>query len=478
MQRLLAEVRKKTLEKRYRDDNGLEFGRFKLVVKVKGAAAGALSVPKTFIGKEASLTRDFMFPWKVKKGDLLVLDPKESAKILRKRGPRVDLECTRAGVVEKRSGDVDSDGYAEDILANCFVSAVYQPQRGARLLSLRGCAGEDRFAQPLDYIMAGKYILLGGAEELIVEGGSPGEIWKSEFERTEPEPATGSAELRFSRSLKSPEGVTISKEVELESDLPGVVGRYVISYAGETERKDAKKDGDEASGDGSAGKAGDKKEKDETDVTFVVRMSTRADGHPASLSVFDVPGGRGLTKVRYHRPGYGRRWRWRDWRDEHFGLKPGFVISRHEREGRVLAILFGTRRGCHLSIRSDYQGPELQLRHAPRKIPKGGRALYGVAFLVGSDVAANDTTMFLASKGRAGRGGIPVALTVRTSRKGDPFRVSIRTAQGRRSVTLSARDLAGAGRVHTKTINIPRGSFPIECTTTVGGERLSVRVEA
>ncbi len=331
--------------------------------------------------------------------------------------------------------------------------------------------------------MGGRYILLGGVEEVVFESGSPGELWKSEFKRGEPAANGASAEIGYRLALKEPEGVEFSKEVRVLADLPGVIERYVLRYSGKPKKEEQPGDSSDR-GDGAPlgptdgrGKDG-KKRKDEVDLTFGIRLSTPSDGHPASRNVFDVPTGRGMSLVRFHRPGYGRRWRWRDWRDEHAGLAAGFLISRHEELGRVLAVLFGPRRVPLVGIRCDFQGPELMIRHAPRKLTKGRRAEFGVGLFIGDAVAASESSMLLVSKGRAGRAGVPVAFTVRTSRRIEAPRVSLATARGRKTATLRSLDLPFAGTIYTKTLTLPKGSLPLTCTATVGRESLTCRLEA
>lgn len=480
MHRLLVKVRHKRLKRQYRDKNGLACGRYALRVRVEGSAIGALKVPEGLVGREASLTRDFLLPWGVKVGDLLVLDPAESARVLCRRRPSVSDGCSRTGRPEVQSGDVDRDGYPEDILTNAFIRAVVQPHRGARIQSLCDCDGVDRFAQPFDYIMGGKLILLGGAEELIVESGSPGDMWKAGFRRDEPSEGSDAVEIGYSHKLTSPDGMNFSKRVRVERGLPGVLVSYAVSYSGKSKRDE---ETEAAAGErpDRRGRADDRakaKEDDRTDVTFCVRVSTPVLGEVGSRNVFDVPGPSGLTLVRYHRPGYGRRWRWRDWRDEHFGLSAGFVLSRHEELDTVMAVLFGPRKAAHVSIRCDYQGPELHVSHARRKIAKGRKQEYGLAFLVGHAVAASVDSMLVLTRGRAGRGGLPVSITLRTRRRIERARATLLMPGGRKTATLVRRDLAGAGHVYTRSLRLPRASFPMSCAVTVGSERLSVDLEA
>ena len=367
-------------------------------------------------------------------------------------------------------------------MTNAFVRAVVQPHRGARVQSLCDCDGIDRFAQPFDYIMGGKLILLGGAEESITESGSPGDLWKAAFQRGEPADGTDAVEIRYSRTLKSPEGVSFSKRVRIERDLPGVLESYAVSYSGKAKRnkKGGASDGKHPGGGGEPEDQDHAKaEKDDkADVTLCVRISTPVLGEIGSRNVFDVPGPSGVTLVRYHRPGYGRRWRWRDWRDEHFGLRAGFVVSRHEELGAVMAVLFGPRRTAHVSIRPDYQGPELTVSHVRRKITKGRTQEYGLAFLVGHAVATTPDSMLLLTRGRPGRDGVPVAMTLRTRRRIERARATILTAGGRKTATLARRDLPGAGRVYTKAVRLPRAAFPISCSVKAGAERFSVDLEA
>ncbi len=474
MKRLLVKVQTKALEKRYRDRNGLEYGRYRLGVRVEGSAIAALAVPERVVGRKTVVRRDFMLPWGVKKGDLLVLDPTESGRILGKRGKKVDLACARAGSIDARSGDVDKDGYDEDILANAFLTAVVQAHRGARVLSLKGCSGEDRLAQPNDYVMGGKYILLGGVEEILLESGSSSEIWKSAFKREEPACDDESAGLTYSRDLESPEGATLTKEIRVERDFPGLEEHYVVRYAGKPEKVGKKVTAEATPAGRKSGKKAKKKE-DTAEVTFGVRLSTSSGGGPGSRNVFDLPGAAGLQTIRYHRPAFGRRWRWRDWRDEHFGLRSGYFVSRNEQSGRAMAVIFNPRTTALVAVRSDYQGPEIMVRHVTRTIRKGRRAEYGIALLLGDRVTCSAASMFLVSRGRAGRGGTPYAFTVRTRRRlKSPPRVTLTTAAGPKRITLRAREIREAGTIYTKTITLPKASSPDTCTASVAGERLTL----
>ena len=470
MLRLLAEVKSHELKRRYSGAGGLEYGRYRVRVKIRGSALTALKVPDRFVGREVTLRRDFMMPWGVKKGDLLVLDQKESARVVGTRRSGAGEDSPPAGRVAAESADVNRDGYAEDVVANAFASAVVQPHRGARLVSLTDPSGSDRFAQPFDHTIGGRYILLGGAEAAIAEGGTPGEIWKSAFEREEVAAGGDRAEIAYERALKSPEGVTLGKVLVMEPDLPGVLERYSVFYAGN--KKERENPGAEDAPEGASGRR-----KDETNVTLVVRMTTPVLGLDGSRNVFDVPSSSGIRTVRYHRPGFGRRWRWRDWRDEHFGMAGGFVLSRHEELGNVLAILFNARRASHLSVRSDYTGPEVSILHAPRKLRKGRRAEFGVAFLVGESVARVGGSMLMVSRGRRSRGRIPLALTLRTGSRLDRVRVAVSAGRGRRAISLTRRDLPEIGAVWTRVIDVAPGELPATFAATVRGDRLSVTVE-
>lgn len=476
MHRLLVKVREKRLKKRYRDANGLEYGRYALGAEVLGSAIDALKVPESHIGRRVSMTRDFLSPWGVKVGDLLVLDPSESARVLCRTRPAPLGRCSMSGRPRFESGDVDRDGFPEDLLTNAFVRAMVQPHRGARIQSLCDCDGTDRLAQPFDYIMGGKYILLGGAEEYIAEGGAPGDLWKAAFKRGDPEEAPDDVEIGYSHALKSPEGVAFSKRVRVERDIPGVLERLTVSYAGKPKKASEAPEPDARAQEG--GERAKAEKKDEAAVTLCVRLTTPTHGEIGSRNVFDVPGPDGLELVRYHRPGYGRRWRWRDWRDEHFGLRAGFVVSRHEEVGAAMAVLFSPRRTAHVSIRRDFQGPELTVSHVQTKVAKGRKKEYGLALLIGHAVATTADSMLLLTRGRGGRGGVPVAITLRTRRKVERVRAAVSTAGGRTAPVLSRRDLPSAGHVFTKTVRLPRSAFPLSCSVKVGGERLSVDLEA
>jgi len=476
MHRLLVKVREKRLRKRYRDRNGLEYVRYALRARVEGSAIDALKVPRGHVGRDVSLTRDFLLPWGVKVGDLLVLDPSESARVLCRRRPPTLGRCSTTGVPRCESGDVDRDGFAEDLLTNAFVRAVVQPHRGARVQSLSDCAGTDRLAQPFDYIMAGKLILLGGVEEYIAEGGSPGDMWNAAFQRDEPAESADAVEIGYSHAPKSPQGVKFSKRVRVERGIPGVLERFTIAYAGKPTKEGGATEPDGEPQEGGEGKKAQKK--DEADVTLCLRLVTPVLGDVGSRNVFDVPGPDGLELVRYHRPGYGRRWRWRDWRDEHFGLRAGFLISRHEELGAAMAVLFNRRRVGHVSIRRDFQGPEVTVCHVRGKLAKGRRREHGLALLIGHAVTATADSLLLLTRGRSGRGGIPVAITLRTEGRIERPRAVVSTAEGRRTLLLPRRDLPGAGHIFTATLQVPRSAFPLSCTVRAGAERLSTDLEA
>jgi hypothetical protein len=473
MHRLLVRVREKRLKKRYRDRNGLEYARYALRARIEGSAIDALKIPEEHVGRRVSLTRDFLLPWGVKVGDLLVLDPSESARVLCRR-PAAPARCSTTGEPEIRSGDVDRDGFAEDILTNAFVRAVVQPHRGARVRSLVDCDGTDRLAQPFDYIMAGKLILLGGVEEYFAEGGSPGKIWNTAFRRDEPAAAGDIVEVRYARALKSPEGVKFSKRVRIERDLPGVVERFTVSYGGKP--KGGGDGADEEAGEGTGKTKAEKK--DEAALSLCVRLITPVLGEIGARNVFDIPGPAGLETIRYHRPGYGRRWRWRDWRDEHFGLKGGFIVSRHEDLGAFMAVLFNRRRVAHVSVRRDYQGPELTITHGASKIAKGGRRQYGLGLLLGHAAATTGDSLLLLTRGKPGRGGTPVAVTLRTEARLERPRAVVRTRDGRTTTVLTRRDLGGAGHVYTATLRVRRAALPLSCGVRVGSGRLSANLEA
>jgi hypothetical protein len=464
MQRLLVQVQGKKLKKRYTASNGLGYGRYALTVEVQGPAVEALGLPDGVVGRRASITRDFLLPWVVKRGDLLVLDPAESARFLRPRGRetarRAALPVSGADIVAL---DVDGDGFAEDVFRNVFATAAVQPHRGARVASLVGADGGDRFARPLDHIMAGKYVLLGGAEETIVEGGAPDEIWKSRFDRVAGG-SDGAPEIRYTRALKSPEGLSVEKTVRVGPTLPGVATTFTARYAGRA-----------AGGENETSRPGGK---DTSQVTLAVRISTPVLGDVGARNVFSIPGGRSVRTVRYHRPGGGRRWRWRDWRDEHFGIAGGYVVSRHEESGNVLVVLFHPRRVGHVTVRSDFTGPEIAINHRTATIARGRRRTWGAAYLVGDSVAVGPSSFLLVSRGAEGQRGVPVAFTVRTA--GRPERVSavVEAGAGSRRIRLSRLDVPEVGTIFTRTAFFDADALPRAVSTTVGGSVLSIRMEA
>jgi len=472
MQRLLGEVVRNERKRRYRGPNGLEHAECRTTVRVVGSAVEALAAPDRVVGRETTVRRDCVLPWTPKKGDLIVLGASESARILRRRS-RAGAEQPTGGVL-LASRDVDVDGFEEDVLSNAFVTAAVQAHRGARLLSLAGADGTDLFARPEEYTMAGKYVLLGGAELVVSEAGNPGEIWRSAFDREEGGvEGTGDearGEVSYSRRLKNPAGVRVEKTVRLDVGLPVVMESYTVRYLGKLAGK-----GEDGSKD-SAGSAKDSK--DEQELTLAVRMSTALLAPEPSLNVFELPCSDGVHLVRYHKPGFGRRWRWRDWRDEHFGLRGGVLVVRWETSPRALVVLFSQRRAAHVSVRSDYPGPEVSLVHRTRKLKKGRSARMGVAYVAADAVDVGRSGVLAVARGRGGGGREPVSVLLRASGSARYKRASVEGRDGTRGVTLRRLELPEAGHVYAGTVELPAGAAPVVVRARAGDERLELELGA
>lgn len=479
---LLAEVRGRDLKKRYRGRNGLEYERYSVRARITGSAVGALAVPDRVVGRDVTLRRDCLRPWAVRKGDLLVLDPVESARALCPREPRPLRDMPVAGAVRVESCDVDRDGFEEDVVANAFVRAVFQGHRGARLSSLSGADATDRLARPFEYIMAGKYVLLGGVEPFVVEGGSPGEIWKSAFERlgTPWQPENGAGTSRssgrsaaYGLDLESPAGVRLTRSVRVEPWFPGVMETCVAQYSGRSSRSRGEESGVPKAGGPKPGDAA----KDETDVTLALRISPATSGDTPSLNMLEIPCIDGLHTVRFHQPGFGRRWRWRDWRDEHFGARGGFLVCRNEGSNGVLAVLWNARRLSYVCTRSDYTGPEIDLVHRTRKLRKGRSCGVGAAYLVGDASAVRGDSLLLASRSGESGGKRHLALVLRTPRETGSVRARVECAGGRRVVALRPISVPEVGIVRTGVLELEADAFPATVTVGSGPESLSLRLE-
>ncbi len=473
--RLLAEVTTVDLAKSRRDRSGLEYDRYDVRARVLGSAMEALPAPDGVVGRDVRLVRECLRPWKVRKGDLLVLDPAESARVLCRRRPRAEEDLPSGAGVRLETLDIDRDGFEEQVVSNAFARAVFQWHRGARLASLEGASGSDRLTRSYEYLMAGKYILLGGVEPFIAEAGSPGEIWKSSFEAVDGEPPSdGSYRSSHRRTLESPAGVSLAVGAAMLPGLPGIAMTYEAGYAGKPPR------GGEA-GPGESGetcsRAGEKDEPDTTEVTLGVRAFTNPAGPVPSLNVFEIPCSDGVHSVRFHPPTFGRRWRWRDWRNEHFAVRGGFAVSRNEALGNALVMLFGQRKVSFVSVRSDYTGPELDILHKTRKLAKGRRHAVGAAFLVADAVSVARSAMFMAAIGSGRRGRRQVAFVLRTPGGGGGRRATLTCADRRRTLTLTPLALPEAGTVWTGTLELGRSAFPLRASVRAGAQHLELGLE-
>jgi len=463
--RLLAEIVEAKETGRRAARSGPARASFRLRVKVKGSAVGALGAPDGVVGREGTLRRDFLLPWAPRRGDLVVLDPAESRRFLAPRGVR-RLAPGGTGAPRVTSADTDGDGWPEDVFANAFAAGAVQPHRGARLQSLVGRDGNDRFAQPMAHIMAGQYVLLGGAEVFLPDAGMPGEVWKAPFLRAVSKDA---AEVAYSRKLSSPRGVTLTQTVRMEPGLPAVLVLATAAYAGRPTADEPDDDGAES---GRGGR------KDTADLGLGFRVSTPALGAVGSRNLFQIPSAGQLVTVRFHRPAHGRRWRWRDWKDEFFRLAPGFVVSRNERDGNALVVLFGGGPASVVVVRSDFEGPEIMLRGPRRTVAKGGRVSLGAAFLPADAVAASGTSLLAVSLGRQRGGEMPAAVVLRTSRRAGSPVVTLSGSSGRgRAARLVRKEIPGAGVVRSAVVRLRATDLPVRFSVSVGGERLACTVE-
>jgi hypothetical protein len=429
----------------------------KLRVRVVGPVVAALSVPDRVKDRVLTVTRDVPMPWGIRAGDTVVLSPGEGARLLSSRRAEPPAPPEVSGEVRLDEADLDRDGYDEDVLSNAYVRAVLQPHRGGRLLSFVDGRGVDRLAQPGQHIMAGKYVLLGGAEDVIVESGTPGDLWNASLDRG---PESGGSSVLYTMDLKSPEGVRFAKRAALEPDLPLFSSEVTLRYEGRKAER--------SNGEGDAGEGGDRKR-----LSYAVRLST-AVGEPDSMNVFHVPGPRGMRVVRFHRPPHGSRWRWRDWRNERFGLTSGFLLSRHEQLERPLLVLFGGRRALYASFLNDLAGPETVLRHRTATVAAGRATTFGVAFLCGDAAAAAGRSALVLSRSRSGG---DLAVCVRTGRRADRLRASLHVGGRRRSLTLVPRRLGRAGFVMAGTLSGGEAAGPVRCRVAVGGDHLAAELE-
>jgi hypothetical protein len=264
--------------------------------------------------------------------------------------------------------------------------------------------------------------------------------------------------------------VTLTQTVRADADLPGILVLATASYAGKPESE--RSDDEDSAGDDRGPR------KDTADLGLGFRVSTPVLGAVESRNLFEVPSGGDLVTVRYHRPAYGRRWRWRDWKDEFFRLAPGFVVSRNERDGNALVVLFGGGARSVAVVRSDYEGPEVMLRGPRRTVSKGGSVSLGAAFLAADAVAASGTSLLAVTLGRRRDGVVPAAIVLRTSRRAAGPVVALSGARARRrAVRLSKAEIPGAGAVHSAVVRVRPEELPIRFSVSVGGERLACTVE-
>jgi hypothetical protein len=318
---------------------------------------------------------------------------------------------------------------------------------------------------PFSYTRAGKYLMLGGAEEILSEAGSPGDMWKAEFKREEPGSTEGVSSIVYRHKFKTPKGLSLRKEVLIEPDVPAVFQRYVLYYAGRGDEGD----GTEKDGDGTSR---GKKKPDQTDISFGIRMTTSVPETVDSASIFYLPTSGEVTRARYHRPAFGRRWTWRDWRQEYFGLSPGFAVSCDECTGAVLAAMFRPRR-AHVSVRSEFAAPELTIRHATRKVKKGRRLEFGLGLFVADAHAVSGSSLLLLTRGRRSGGETSVGVTLRTSHRVKSVRARLAYGAKRRTVALRRREIPRAGAYFSATLRVSTPSLPLRCSVAVGKEHLS-----
>lgn len=436
MPRLMAEVLEVTQQEA---PNGAQPGVVRARLRVTGAAPKGLALPEGVIGREGEITRRVLFTWELEAGMALLLGVEESRAFL--APDDLPPPPPPPAAARMRLADEDRDGFSEWVLENRYVVAKASPDRGGRLAGLAVREGSIEWLAP-SLELASEWLDLGGCEDRL--GSGTGELWKARWEASEAEAGEGEAvRLCLRHSPESPKGLSLSKRLSLEAEVPAVRLETSIHYAGEAERKPEPDS-----------------EPDRYDLSYALRLAARPTvGGTAKVDSdlrLSLPLDSRVERLRHHAG---------QWCYPVSGLALGAIALEDDRAGCALLVL--TSPEALGNIAPDFLPNLLELRVAMRfeRLQPKRQRTHGFLLAAGSSLAASERAVALAAVGSGPSGKRTVAVVAR----GREAAAGTLVAEGREAPLTYRHDLEVGGYLV--------GSLATDSDTVevlLGEERLSL----
>lgn len=433
MQRLLARIVEVEKLGEAQGPQGFKRGSVRLRVKVLGPGAKPFRLPKGLKGRTGWVCRQYLEPWIPRKGDLVILDPEESARLIAPLwveppiiGPNLKAKLRFSdpggGAASNWEASFLTKRWSGELVGGAKSLSLPSPESpGAHRFKV-SCGGYE--AQAVVVVPAPDQVLIyrldlnrDGFEELVIEnefarmvvlphlGGRVGSLYELasprdwftsplsyikdegvEFggadDRVGKEPPGGLWDVQFNFEPEGSGvvmrarhgGFEVVKELKLLPEMPIVVERICFHLNRAQE------------------------------LTSWHRLPI-AGGWPVRLY---IPTQERLERLRYYTP---RGW---PFRHRYYGLKLEGGLIGDERSKQGMLCLASSLEV--LTVKYEPWGVEIDLRRSPVKAKRGEEKEYRVVYALGEGFSASENSLILMGNGAASRAFV----LVRTQFSGQP----------------------------------------------------------
>jgi hypothetical protein len=457
MIRLLAKVDKVRTLKTFRED-GFERSDVYCYATIKSAARSTFKMPRGLKGKKIRVLRTYVHPWRIKAGDSIVLDPKESEAAIRKHVRLKGVPSESPGFGKKRLSSVrlSTDGLRKYVIENAFLRSFISPDYGARVSDLVNLGtGHNELYGGGGYGSAG-YVLLGGVEESLSRVGKPPDLWNASYKRVK---AT-SSDIAFEHKSEKKPGLGQTKSFSLLPDAPVLCQSSTFQFKPKQSRKK-------------------KGKKPKMELNYVPRIFFGIGGETSYTNLFLVPTDEELVRMRYNVPPWEFRWGagiW-DWRKKWHAIKPGFVLLANEETGECLAAFASPEQLNFAWLGKNLGTPRLYLSHRPKKLKPKEKVSYGIGLAVGVAYDVTKESLLLLAKGTSTEDGIPYAIIYRGMSKAGSLDARASIDGTNRSVHLVRKEMDHLGCIHCASFVLDREPRRIVVELAAGRDKLRAEVE-
>lgn len=454
MLRLLAKVRRTRRAGSFTGKDGLQRSRVHCYVTIKSPARSTFKLPRGLKGKSVRVLRTYIHPWRIKAGDLLVLDPDESEAAVRehvklKLVPGSDIQFCTKRVSEGSRG---SDGLQEYTIENVFLRSVISPDYGARILELWNMGTGKNELYGGYYYGAHGYVEMGGIEESLSRVGKPPDLWNASFKKRE---ASG-YDLSFEYTSKKKEGLKVLKSFRMLTGAPVLCQFSTFEFKPKIPRKKKKR------------------KKPEMELNYVPRVLFGIGEEIDHTNLFLVPTDEQLVTMRYNIPAWEMRWSggiW-DWKKKWHAVKPGFVLLANDRADECMALFVDPRELNFAWIGRNGRTPRIYLPHIPKKLKATGKVDYSIAVSVGIAYDLTRNSLLIVSRGKKVKAGTPFGVVYRTLPRGSTPKATFVHDGERRTIELEREHIRNVGDIFFSSFLLEAEPQTVSAEVEAGNEHL------